>query len=249
MTKPLTREQVEKKLHKLLSIGFTPDMEEVFSEDKNKLKACDEIGTSYTALRTKLERMTEKYQGMVAWYDEHYGTPCEQVRHQQTIAKLRAQLAQSLANHRADEQAYESTIDTLLGEKREALEQLAQFILSYADILQVHKGERPDEWVNKEGNWVCDTNELAACVKVQLTQAENQASKCMQELIDANYQLAKVTARNVNLIAYYEEHLLKIFAPKPSWNERDEIIALKNQLAEALTVIQELNEKDKTKGD
>lgn len=40
-------------------------------------------------LERELNALKPKYQQLVAFYDQHNGTPCEQIRHQQEIAQLR----------------------------------------------------------------------------------------------------------------------------------------------------------------
>ena len=38
------------------------------------------------------QELLKKYQALVKWYDEHEGTPCEQIRHAQEIDRLRGAL-------------------------------------------------------------------------------------------------------------------------------------------------------------
>lgn len=38
------------------------------------------------------DALLKKYQDLMAWYDNHSGTPCEQIRHEHEVADLRARL-------------------------------------------------------------------------------------------------------------------------------------------------------------
>jgi hypothetical protein len=41
------------------------------------------------------DALLKKYQDLMAWYDNHSGTPCEQIRHEHEVADLRARLEQA----------------------------------------------------------------------------------------------------------------------------------------------------------
>ena len=43
-----------------------------------------------TALLEEIAALKEKYKNLVEWYDDHEGTPCEQIRHKQQVEELTA---------------------------------------------------------------------------------------------------------------------------------------------------------------
>ena len=66
------------------------------------------------AVERELAALKPKYAQLVSYYDVHFGTPCEQIRHQQEVEKLTAELAEARAlNHEYEITVPGSTISAL----------------------------------------------------------------------------------------------------------------------------------------
>jgi chromosome segregation ATPase len=54
---------------------------------------CHAAAAETESLRSRLADMETKYRDLTVLMDQHYGTPCEQIRHQQEIDELQAERA------------------------------------------------------------------------------------------------------------------------------------------------------------
>lgn len=54
----------------------------------------EHVGVALAVEAEAHQALREKYQNLVAWYDKHNGTPCEQIRHQQEIERLQQRVVQ-----------------------------------------------------------------------------------------------------------------------------------------------------------
>jgi hypothetical protein len=57
---------------------------------------------NHNDLLAEIERLRSRVSGLVAALDQHHGTPCEQIRHEQEVERLRAALRE-ITQLRADE--------------------------------------------------------------------------------------------------------------------------------------------------
>ena len=51
----------------------------------------EDLEAEVTRLRERMASMETRYKGLVDFYDQHNGTPCEQVRHRQEVEALQAE--------------------------------------------------------------------------------------------------------------------------------------------------------------
>lgn len=58
---------------------------------------CDAIMAHDAEQRVLIEELTKKYQALVKFYDDHNGTPCEQIRWAETVGKMNEIIAEQRA--------------------------------------------------------------------------------------------------------------------------------------------------------
>ena len=79
----LTRERFERLVWNICDIEIK----------QNRLDLPSQLLNHDAAQREKLERLNNDYKKLVVFYDQHVGTPCEQIRHQQEVDELKEKLA------------------------------------------------------------------------------------------------------------------------------------------------------------
>ena len=86
-------EQLRDRTH---TVGETPRSPHKFTEHEC-VEQMVRFATGQIEAQTKIyDALVVKYQNLLKWYDEHEGTPCEQIRHQHEIEEAVRPLYEAL---------------------------------------------------------------------------------------------------------------------------------------------------------
>lgn len=172
----LTREQVEtivQLLQEKLPIEFWPGLVN--------------LKTSHAALRTRVEEQTKKYKDLMKFYDEHVGTPCEQIRHAEQVDDL-TRLAEEAEQQNT---LYKSIFDRHRARERYISDATFQHIKHGDEAHQAWLKRALDEVLTLEGK------------------PHETLDQLIQQVADLTAKLAAVEQERDNLDADYNELVLR----------------------------------------
>lgn len=90
----MTRGQVERECQWLVEEHCQSAARKWDAHDALQRQRIAQLEEQITYLQTVSTEQVERIRTLVAFYDKHHGTPCEQIRHQQEVEELKRRITQ-----------------------------------------------------------------------------------------------------------------------------------------------------------